>query len=284
MQNIRSHLVRSRLLARLSALLFLLAAVGVIDALQSLARHEYNSVSLVGGETVIITGNLPQGHEDHTTVAFSLESDVPLTFSVTESFSGFWMGGKMWRGVLSSPQVSHETPGTLTISDMWKQEETDAEGKPLLRQNPTLIYPIRIFPDEAALQAADASFFLRTFSLSPFIIALCAAIAALLTAAAQWITFRKADALLGQRGFSFIYGIRTTDGVLEALFLLPAQSQASVAEPVDFFDASLTHQGQGTITTIDKRNATARSQDSSCHPKYGWFVSLKAEPSQPTRH
>lgn len=280
MQGIRSQLALSRLLARLSALLFLLAAVGVVDALQSLARHEYNSVSMVGGDTVIITGNLPQGHEDHTTVAFSLESDLALTFEVTESFSGFWMGGKMWRGLLTAPRVDHETPGILTISDMWKQEELDAEGKPLLRQNPTLIYPIRVFPDEAALLASDASFFLRTFSISPFIIALCAAVAAILAGAAQWLTFRKADAELSRRGFSFVYGIRKNGDAVEALFLLPPEAQASAASPVDFFDTALNRQGSGTIATIDKRNAVAHPRQGGCIPKYGWFVSRRSSEGQ----
>ena len=60
MEEGKSYLVRSRILGKLSACIFLIASLAVVDGLQTLMRQDFNSVSLVPGETTIMSGMMPQ--------------------------------------------------------------------------------------------------------------------------------------------------------------------------------------------------------------------------------
>ncbi len=114
----RKYLSSSRIAGKISACIFLVAALAVVDGLQTLIRHEFNEISIVPGETLAITGMMPQNATSHSELAVEMEGLAGISFEPTEAFKGFWMGGNMWRANLKADAKAAPGKGTLTVVDM----------------------------------------------------------------------------------------------------------------------------------------------------------------------
>lgn len=300
----RKSLVRSRLMGKLSACIFLLAALALIDGLQTLMRHEFNQISLIPGETVIMSGMMPRNATSHSELVVEMEGLSGLTFTPTDSFKGFWMGGQMWRGELTASAATEPGQGTLTVVDMVPlkkvgktvlrdedsprgqlpaptgngTEEPAGEGaEAILGQNPILVYSVVIWPTAADLQAAEHSFIRRFTGLAPFACAAVAAGFALLLGIANFIFFAKAEARLASHCVYFIHGIKTqADGALHASFAHAGQNRFAAGDPVILYDTRWREQGCGVIVNKDRfKGFVCFSPEMP--PQYGWLVALAPE-------
>ena len=118
MEEGKAYLVRSRILGKLSACIFLIAALAVVDGLQTLMRQDFNSVSLIPGETTVMSGMMPQNATGTGDLVVETEGLTGLRFNAVDAFKGFWMGGNMWRAELTADATASPGKGTLTVVDM----------------------------------------------------------------------------------------------------------------------------------------------------------------------
>ena len=290
----KALLARSRLLGRVSAFIFFIAMLAVFDALQTLVRHEFNSLDLVAGETVMVSGMMPADAKSVDDLLVEYEGVPGIAFEPLETYKGFWMGGFMWRANLTADPGMQPGKTYITIVDVIKEQAAagdskDDKDRSLLyggQQNPALVYAVSVWPSDAARRAADNSLFRRFTGLPAFGVAIGAVLLAVATGVLNWFAFARAEKALAAHGVFYIYGVKdlavavkqalpgqrilATSGY-KAIFSRLDQS-FTVGDPVLLLDKNWTVRGKGAILEVERFKAHARFAEDSVRPRYGWLV------------
>ena len=293
----KKNLIRSRILGKFSACIFLIAALAVVDGLQTLMRQDFNSVSLIPGETVLMSGMMPQNATSHTELNADMEGLSGLTFKPVTSFKGFWMGGNMWRAELTAGATAGSGKGTLTVVDMVPMKKVgqasvrdedrarqpvpgNATDAPILGQNPALVYSVSVWPSAVERMAAEHSLLRRYTGQAPFAVAGVAAGLALLFGIGNFVCFARAEARLARQGVYVIHGVKKQADGLDASFAHAGQNDFAPGNAMALYDAHWREQARGVIVKKDHIKGFARfSPDRP--PRYGWLVALVREVPEP---
>lgn len=294
----RTLLSRSRLLGRVSAVIFLIAAFCVLDGLQTLVRHEFNSIDLIPGETILVSGMMPADARSHEDLVVEIEGDPGLAFTPLEVYKGFWMGGLMWRAELSaSPSIR---PGTAVVTvvdivkpEVGKDDSYDDRDRSLLfggRQNPALVHTVTVYATEAERRQADDSLVRRATGVQPFAVAAACALLGIAFGFANLRVFSRAERELAPHGFFVIHGVK--DMSLAEKHALPGEKVLATSgyrasftragqrfaadEPVALFDRAWNRRAQGRILDEDKLKGYALFPANGERPRYGWIVARDA--------
>lgn len=298
----KSLLARSRFLGRVSAFLFILAAVAVIDGLQTLVRHEFNSIDLLAGESVLVSGMMPAGAKTHDDLVVEMDGPPGLTFKALETYKGFWMGGHMWRAELSAAPDMASGPVILTIVDIVKADVSDSQTKDerdrtLLfggMQNPALVHTVTVYATEADRQAADNSLLRRLTGIQPFAVAALCVLLALLTGIANWLSFLRAEKGLALHDIYFGHAVKDMRvAVKQALpgQKLPAASGYKVSfsrlgrpmivgDGARLLDRDWNERERGAIVEVDRLKGHALFPEDGVRPGHGWLVTLETTKSK----
>lgn len=185
----------------------ILAMVLLVGALLSLAdslvggfKGEKGLIELIPDSRYAISGPLPP----KTTAIkdFIIEGQQPnsLVRLVPEAiYSGYWFGGAMWRGAIAVDPFAREGIYELKVKDNFGE-----------KQNPTLVFKVRVWPDQAALNAHSPSRLVRMTGLNPFLIALGFALGGIVVAGGNFILGRIWARHLRIHNCGEIYKLRRT--------------------------------------------------------------------------
>ena len=291
MEEGKAYLIRSRILGKLSACIFLIAALGVVDGLQTLMRQDFNSVALVPGETTIISGMMPQNATKTSDLVVETEGLTGLRFDPVDAFKGFWMGGNMWRAELTADASASPGKGTLTVVDMVPMKKVgstavrdedsprkpappeEAAPAPVMGQNPALVYAVTVWASAAEREAAEISFLRRFTGQAPFAVAGVAAAFALLAGICNFVFFAKAESRLARQGVYVIHGVKKQADGPHASFAHAGQDGFKPGERMLLYDTQWHEQGEGVIASKDRIKGFVRFSPEK-PPRYGWLVAL----------
>lgn len=272
-------LVRSRVLGVISALVFVVAVFAVFDGLQTLMRHEFNSIDVVPGEQLLVSGMLPGGTSSHEELVVHIDGEPGVIFTPLETYKGFWMGGHMWRARLEAP--ANYPPGrvVITVVDILPAEDKD---KTVFagQQNPALVFAVNVFASEAERLAQDNSLLRRLTGYPAFALAAGAVFLAIVIGFVSWRTFGKAEAGLAEHGVFFIHGVKELDNTGMGPFpvvgykaaFAHAGKQFYRNEPVILYDKAWRERSRGSIVEVSKIKGFALFPQDGTKPRYGWLV------------
>ncbi len=149
-----------------SMLFFFAALLALADALRGGFKGEQSAIELIPDSSFAISGPLPPAVEK--IADFVIEGqpgDGAVRLVPQAIFSGYWLGGSMWRGrILTAPSAQ---VGEYTLRVRGQSDD---------KQNPVLVFPVRIWADQAELNAHSPSRLIRLTGLNPFLIALALAL------------------------------------------------------------------------------------------------------------
>ena len=201
----------------LTTLLFCSAILSLIDAFRGGMFGNNGYVELLPGQVHPISGPMPAGvNKPEEMVIVGEPKDGSVRLNPNAHFSGFWFGGDMWRGTLTAAENAPEAEHVILVKD-------DARGK----QNPILVFRIRVWRDLATKHAHSPSFITRKTGLKPFA---CAGVLAALGLVAGWANFvlgRRWTRLLAAESCAEIYRIGSD---AEGLILCCEAPKTPVAE------------------------------------------------------
>ncbi|MDL2316207.1 hypothetical protein LJC59_03910 [Desulfovibrio sp. OttesenSCG-928-A18] len=288
----KALLARSRLLGRVSAVIFFIAALAVVDALQTLMRHEFNRIELIPGESVLVSGMLPSEVKSHEQIEFTIAGDECLRFVPRETYKGFWMGGHMWRAELSAGSDCPEGRSTITVVDIVQPPAQDGEkqnfddrDRSILfggQQNPALVFGVTVWADDAARRNADTSIFRRYTGFPAFGVAAFCVILAIIAGIANWLIFSRAEKALALHDMFFVHGIKELKGdERTGPGPAPVGYRASFArvgrpfvfgDPIVLYDSHGREAARGNIMEVDRFKAHALFPRDGIRPAYGWLA------------
>lgn len=286
LEQSKALLARSLVWGWLSAILFFIAAMAVADSLQSLIRHEFNSIDLVPGERLLVSGMLPADAQEHSDLVVQVSGDAAITFTPLETYRGFWMGGRMWRAELVAAPDALPGNAVVTVRDILPSD--DKRNTPFAGlQNPALVFDVRLWPSESARRSADTSLFRRVTGLPAFGVAVGVFFLAALAGMANWRSHAQAEKALARNGVFFIYGIKKLNGTEQADRFGPHrtgyETTFDLAERENLFqrgdavlllDRKWRKQGEGGIVKVNESKGTAQALFplDGARPRYGWLV------------
>lgn len=202
----------------IAAALCLCAAVGLADSFVNSFRTGPNTFPVVAGGQESLSGPLPVEAADASAMVVVIDHPG-LKFSITTQKQGFWMGNRMWQGELKvAPDAK---PGTATVVLRSPASES---------ASPVQAFVIQVYPDQASLNAASNSNFIRLLGLSPMAAAGYSLILACVAGLCVYLTSRRLEAIWTRLGKAVVYMTKKTpDGLLISFGLGTDQGLATGA-------------------------------------------------------
>jgi hypothetical protein len=177
------------------------ALLSVADGLVGGLAGNRGLIELLPGSSFAISGPMPPRTETIDQFVIDGEpADGSVRLVPRAIFSGFWFGGAMWRGTIEVAADAREGSHLLTVHDRYGE-----------KQNPALVFQVRVWPDLAARNAHSPSRLTRLTGQSPYAFALGFAIFGLFAGAANFLCGRLWTRHLHAHRCGEIYRARRTD-------------------------------------------------------------------------
>ncbi len=157
-----SGIARWQKLSGILAMILLTAALAAfVDAMVGGLKGNSGTIELMPDSRFLISGPMPPRTEAIADFVIEGQSvDDTLRLIPETIFSGYWFGGSMWRGVIAVGPDAHEGNHTIIVKDRFGE-----------KQNPALVFAVRIWPDLATKNAHSPSFLTRKTGINPYLFA-----------------------------------------------------------------------------------------------------------------
>lgn len=248
-----------------TTLLFCAAILSLIDAFRGGFFGNNGLVELLPGQSRPLSGPMPVDvNKTEDMVIEGQPKDGSVRLVPNAHFSGFWFGGDMWRGTISASDKAPEAEHVILVKD-------DARGK----QNPILVFRVRVWPDLRTKNAHSPSFITRKTGAKPFVCAGVLAALGLVAGAGTFLLGRQWTELLAQQSCGEIYRVQVTERGTELFCELPpgAEPEAGQEYPVLRPDGEIRQKASvleiqpGTLILLSLDGAEAKTGDVVCLDK-----------------
>jgi hypothetical protein len=233
-----------------TALILLVLAL-LADGMIAGGRSDPNEFRLIPGQSVMLTDLMPRGAERLEDL--ELRSSHPgLSVRMQEVFSGFWLGGTLWR---AEATLAKDLPlGEHSLSMHYQHNGTET--------TPRQAFRIHAHKDAASIQAAALSFITRHLGLSPYLLAVCLLPLALLPMFASLLLSRRIARTLADQNMTEVYrAMASADGQL-IFFSLAQACGLKPGDAVDVLDDRAKKiLGAALVTEIKGEDLTAVMQN-----------------------
>ena len=251
-----------RLSGRVAMLLLGLALLALFDGLRGGILGSTGLVRLIPGERYQLSGPLPPKTERiEDFVIEGMAADGSLRLVPEGIFTGYMFGGGMWRGYLDADM--RVVPGKYEI------RVRDRFGE---KQNPALVFSVRVFAGAQARRAASPSMVTRWFAIEPRLLAACLGAVGILVGCGNYLLGRKWHSELVAHGCGEIFRMKTIDGHVEVTADMGGLSDIPEGAVFRFSRPLRGDVGFGTVVSCEKghvalyvrENAQVRPGDIAC--------------------
>jgi hypothetical protein len=190
----------------LAMVLLAAALLSLADALIGGIRGGSGPIALTPGVQYAISGPLPPRTESIKQFVITGQPEDSSVRLVPETiYSGYWFGGSMWRGHIVVDSSAQEGDHVISVKDSYGE-----------KQNPTLVFTVRIWPDQATLNANSPSRLIRWTGTNPFLVAFFLTLAGMVAGAANFVFGRLWARQLQTHHCGEIFRLRTAEIGTEA--------------------------------------------------------------------
>ncbi len=242
-----------RLTGRVAMVLLALALLALFDGLRGGILGSSGQIDLIPGEKYLLSGPLPPKTE--RIEAFVIEGGAPdgsLRLVPEGIFTGFMFGGGMWRGHIAVD--AHARPGISEI------RVRDRFGE---KQNPALVFKVRVYASAEERQAASPSFVMRRLGIEPHIVAACLGLLGVLVGCGNYLLGRKWHSVLVQHGCGEVFRLKTVDGRQEVTADMGGASGIVAGSTFRFTHPLRGDIGYGTVISCEKGHVTLYVRDNA---------------------
>ena len=248
--SFRTLAARRRLAGLLGATILLLGLALLVDGMIAGGRKDPDAFDLLPGRSLTLSETMPRGAEGLQDMVLK-PSHPGIALRFKETFSGFWLGGTLWRA--EGKLAGDLPPGAYTVA---VQYQNGTEATPRQR------FTINVRKDVQALQAASLSVTTRRTGLSPYLLAACLLLLALAPILASFLLSRKIASALRQLGMAEVYRAMATAEGQRIFFGLGSNlglAQGLTLEVLDERAESVL--GKALVAKVAAEDAEAVMQD-----------------------
>jgi len=201
--------LKRKITGQVGALILCLALALAVDGMIAGGRKDPRAFDLVPGESLVLSDVMPRGADKLEDLRFQA-NDPRLAPHFFETFSGFWLGGTMWRATL-------DIPAGLPLGEYALNMDYQNGTQTAPRQ----AFTLRVLQNAAAVQAASLSLTTRLLGVSAYGLAALMLPFALLPMAVSYVLSRKISLCLRQQGMAEVYRAMATPEGQRIYFSLP---------------------------------------------------------------
>lgn len=245
------------------SMFFLLGAMlSLVDALVGGLEGVHGNIELIPDSRYAISGPLPPKTDAlKDFVIEGLPEDRSVSLVPEAIFSGYWFGGSMWRGVITVNSLARKGVYIISVKDRFGE-----------KQNPTLVFTVRIWANKADRDANSSSFLTRRTGLNPFIFVTGLTILGILTGGVSFIFGRLWSRQLAKFQCGEIYKVNRKEGLLKIACEFHGSMAVQVGMVCDIYNpfgeklctAKVTHCGKREVHLQAKETDTVRHGDVVC--------------------
>lgn len=222
--NFRSLALWRRFSGLLGGAIFFLVLTSLVDGMVSGGLKDPFLHELLPGQSVKLSKPMPYGAERLADLELRA-SNPKISLRFEEIFTGFWMGGALWR---AEAKLAQDIPlGEYTVAT-FHQNGTAA--------NPPQAFTLRVYPDNQAILAASGSFITRYLGIAPYLLAICLLPLALAPMTACFLLTRKISRTLADEGMAEVFRAMASPEGQRIFFPLtpgPAPEENAVIQVLD---------------------------------------------------
>lgn len=264
------HLLRRRV-GWIGFSCLLLAAIFVLDGLGERLGQKFNTIEILAGESTDLTGPMPAGSEALGDLRVTSDTEG-INVSFEGIFSGFWLGGAMWKAKLNvDPRLKN---GTYSFA---VHGRSDAPP-------PSLAYSVRVFENKEAMNRASYSISRRFLSANPFVLAGTSFFLALLILCWVYLLSSRLEKALADSGQSEVFMVKAgaaDDGGDIIAFSLGSRHGVSPGDSVSVAATSLTEVAptrtvEAVVVSVRERESLARVPEGT-EVKPGHIVTVRRQ-------
>ena len=250
-----------RFAGKAAALCCLLFCVSALDGLSSRFGENPNELRLLPGDSIPVNGSASEGVRNPQDLKVVSDSDH-IRLSFEKIHTGYWLGGLMWRGTLTTSSAIGAGDYKVTVT-----ANSEPSGKP------STAFHVRIFGDEASLQKSSASTIQRTTGISPWWSAVLFFPLAIAFSGIVYLCSQRREQLLRQGGKAEIYRISKNDEEYEVSFALGTKQGVRVGSVLTLLDKTGVPVGSVTVKDAYQEDATGMVS-ADCLPAPGFIVAM----------
>ncbi|MFZ2448496.1 MAG: hypothetical protein WAW37_19220 [Syntrophobacteraceae bacterium] len=233
-------------LAKIAAAFCFLFILCGVDGGVAYLREPLNSLRLLPGESIRLTGPLAPGATlpDHMTFESSSDS---VAMSIEEVISGFFLGGQMWRGTLRlAPDAK---PGEYLIAVF---------GKSDLKKVGSNLFQVIVYGDRASYLAASKSLLLRYSGVSAWAWSGGFLGLVLLCCGGLYLLGLKIDRLMADEGEAEVYLVTKDELGFSLYFALGERNGIAKGSRLILMDPKRRPIEEITVESVSETDALAR--------------------------
>ncbi|WP_243367529.1 hypothetical protein [Fundidesulfovibrio soli] len=241
-----------------SALLFAALAC-LADGLAAGFKGEQRDLQGLPGSTQPVTAPLPQGAATIRDIIVQ-GGDGQVSLTPQSEFSGFWLGGTMWRGDVL---IAEDAPPGKTIFTL-----TGPSTDPLAPAPKPLIIAVTVHANADAMRSASPSFVTRATGVHPFSASVAMLLLALPFGVAGYLANRTFERILAQNGQAVVYLAKKDENGMVIAFSMGTRHGLRTGVHVPVFDERGIQTGEALVDGCQSDDCTARMVTGACKPGY----------------
>ncbi len=232
----------------MAAIFLTVALLMLLDGLRS-GIFGSSQVRLAPGEVYAVSGPMPPKTEriEDFVIADTAE-DGSLSLVPEGIYTGYWFGGGMWRGHIRVGAFPR--PGEYTIS------VRDRFGE---KQNPALVFAVRVFASAAERQAHSRSLVYRWTGVRAYWLAACVGLVGMAAAGGNFLLGRRWSAILAEHGCGEIFRLKSVNGRVELGVELDDPERAVIGATFRFTHPRRGDLGQGRVIALGHGEITVEA-------------------------
>lgn len=247
----RSLAARRRLCGLLCTTIILVALALTADGMIAGGRADPKEFHLLQGQSIALSDTMPKGVEKLQDL--ELRASHPgVAVRLVETFSGFWLGGTLWR---AEAALAPDLPlGEYVLSMHHQHNGTET--------TPRQAFRLRVHKDAASIQAASLSVITRATGLSPYLLAACLLPLAVAPMVASYILSRRIARELARQRMAEVYRAMAGENGQLIFFSLPDGHGLTPDAPVQVLDERAEKPlGAAVVTEVRGEDIQARMLD-----------------------
>lgn len=256
---VNNILKKRELIGKLSIIFIILLMFSFLDGCVNKLLHPPNLLDLMPGQSVDVNAPLEKRTEIHELTYNTTSEDIQLKFDSV--YSGFWLGGTEWKGVLTvSPNIK---PGQYQVTVNTK------EG-----QKFPFVFFVRIHENKESIQKVSMSLIKKISGLSSWSVFILSAFLIAITALYILKLSNKIEKVMIQNGQAEVFFVKKGQFVIEVIFGLGNKNNIKPGDVLNIY----TDKGQPVGNVIVQRSTDKDSigiVKAEYNVKPGFIVAVK---------
>lgn len=220
--SIKGLIRKKAFLGRLGLLFIIIMAISFLDGCVNRLLHPMNLINILPGQSIPVNAPLDEKINDVKDLSYTSTSDM-IKLQFESIYSGFWIGGTEWRGILT---VAHNIkPGEYKLTINIKENESK---KPF-------VFIVRVHENMISLKKSSMSLIKRTAGVSPWIVFASSIFLIAIVVILMLKLSNKIESIMLQNGQAEVFFIRRGEYVTEIVFGLGKKNNIKPGDVLNIY-------------------------------------------------